>query len=123
MAALAELADARFRAEQGKLAAIRRRMGEVETQLAELARARSGRPALAPNDPAARAGADLKWQSWIETRLKALNMELARLRAQEAEERARLAKLFGQSVAAQRLSERLAEEDERQGEARAERQW
>ncbi|MGZ9812548.1 hypothetical protein ACXN5S_18960 [Pseudoroseicyclus sp. H15] len=121
MAALAELAQARFRAEQGKLAAVRRRQSEIEAQLAELAKARAGRAALALDDPATRAGADLKWHRWIDTRLTALNIELARLRAEEAAERSRLARIFGQSVATDKLHKRLAHDDARLAAARAER--
>ncbi|WP_373355321.1 hypothetical protein [Pseudoroseicyclus sp. CXY001] len=122
MAGLAALADARFRAEQGRLAVLRRKQAALEAQIAELSRARAGAAALPLDDPATRTGADLKWQAWVARRITALNMELARLRAEIEVERARLAKLFGQSVAASRLGRRLALEESRLQETRAERE-
>ncbi len=65
-------------------------------------------------DPAARAGAHLKWQLWAAARREALLAELARLRVRQEAARDVLARAFGRNMVAGRLIERAKAEHARQ---------
>ena len=72
---LREITDAILLSEQSRLAAIaadERRLTALLSQLDEVSKERANALRDAP-DPAARAGADPRWQRWAEGRRRALN--------------------------------------------------
>ena len=104
---LARLTDAALRAEQAKMAQCNRAISAVRAQLASLKPAREARPMVDRTaDPAQLAGADLRWQMWVEERRKALNQELAQLFVTQDVLRAALGRAFGKNVATATLAKR-----------------
>lgn len=124
MRALSELTDAGFRAVQAELAALQAKQRAIVEQIAALEQDRHDRAhSLPEDDPAMRAGADMLWHRWIDTRRIALNAELARLRAAEEPVKMRLRMAFGRAEASKSLAKKakkqfvieLARKAERQG--------
>ncbi|PYE84586.1 hypothetical protein [Pseudoroseicyclus aestuarii] len=114
LAALRRLTGAVFDAAQGRMAALRRRDAEIGQALETLSeQLRERALEVRADDLAHRAGADQRWQHWIDTRRTSLNMERARLRAEIAGQETELRKAFGRREAAKDLFE---------AEARARRQ-
>ncbi len=98
--ALSRLTDAAFAARQAGMGALRQQEQDLRDKLAALDAARNARAAgLTEADPALLAGADLLWQSWIETRKSALNGALARNRVAQEAARAALRLAFGRHQA------------------------
>lgn len=65
--------DAAFQAEQMKMAKIVRRIADLQVQLTQL-----DRPRVSDfMNPAAMAGADLRWERWVQDRRKLLSQEIA----------------------------------------------
>ncbi len=88
----------------------------VKALLAELDSVRLERTGSASRepDPAARAGADPRWQLWAEDRRRSLNLDLARLRVQREGIKSDLARALGRNDVSQKIVEatRFARLDE-----------
>lgn len=97
------LATARDAAE-ARLAALRREEGELRRQIGALEAARRRRAAEArATDVTLRAGVDLRWEGWVESRGAALSAELVRLLARIEVAREDVARAFGRHGAAEAL--------------------
>lgn len=107
MAALARVTQAAFDAEQARMAALKRAEQDVRALIAELDLPRHDPATPLADDAALRAGADLNWQLWVDSRRSALNAELARTLVAQAKARASLKQRFGRNEAAHALAERV----------------
>ncbi len=98
---LLQVAEVAFAAEQAKLAQLSRAETELRDQLSSLASSRQSRieGAGAQATPAARAGAEVRWHRWIDTRREALNRELAQNLAKRAKLIAAVRLAFGRKEA------------------------
>ncbi len=104
LAPLVRLAGVACDAAEARLAALRREELELRRQIAALETARRTRAAEAQaTDLALRAGADLRWEGWIDRRASALGAELARVLARIEMARDELAQAFGRRSATQAL--------------------
>lgn len=106
---LLRLTDAGLRAEQAKMARCNREIAAMQDQIAALRSPQNKAVPTADPDPAQRAGADIRWQMWAEERRKALNLELAKLRAAHDAQRTSLATAFGKHQATQALYDKEVE--------------
>ncbi len=107
---LLRLTDAALRAEQARMAHCNREISALQDQIAALkAPGKAAQATESEPDPAQRAGADLRWQMWAEERRKALNLELAKMRAAQDSLRASLATAFGKHQATSALCDREVE--------------
>lgn len=114
-AAMRTAAEARMAALRAEETVLRRRLEDLDA--ARRARAFS----VTAEDAALRAGADLRWEQWVETRRAGLMAELARLRARIEDERAALTRAFGQNLVAGDLLREIEAEARLQRDRRAER--
>ncbi|MBP1805074.1 hypothetical protein [Rubellimicrobium aerolatum] len=106
LTALAGVAAMACDAAEARLARLRQEETELRRQIGALDSARRARAAEAlATDVALRAGADLRWEGWIEGRSAALGAELARLRARIEVARDDLARAFGRRTAIETLAE------------------
>lgn len=122
--AIARVAGAAFAAAEARMAALRAEEARLTRQIADLDGARRDRAARATaEDAALRAGADLRWDRWVETRRRALFSELARLRARIEDARVALARDFGRKSVAEDLTRAAMAEAREARAARAERGW
>jgi hypothetical protein len=103
-----QAAQAEMRALTDKENALRENLAQLTAQKTDLARI-----ARASDDPALIAGADLRWQYWVDGRRAAINLELAQVLAQRDDCRHRLRLAFGRDQAAIALH-RLADLSARQ---------
>lgn len=107
MRGLSQLTSAAFEASQFKMGALVRHEAELREMIASLEKARQHAPDDAQlTDPARRAGADLLWQRWVDTRRSSLNMELVNNLVAQAHAKTALAKDFGRNEAVRGLKER-----------------
>ncbi len=101
IAALAQLAEAVFAARQAGMARLRQHEARLRAQIDDLEnRKRTAFAALEGDDMALRAGVDVLFHDWVNSRTEALQRELALTLADQARARARLAEAFGRSQAA-----------------------
>lgn len=114
-AAMRTAAEARMAALRAEETVLRRRLEDLDA--ARRARAFS----VTAEDAALRAGADLRWEQWVETRRTGLMAELARLRARIEDERAALTRAFGRNLVARDLLREIEAEARLQRDRRAER--
>lgn len=104
-AKLSEITELALTQRRMAMAALRKQADALDEQLAKLDNARASRTATrGENDPALRAGADLNWLRWIETRKRAINTERARLTVLIDQEKDKLSQAFGRDSVAQRLA-------------------
>lgn len=108
MAAMRDILDAQVLTAQTKVAIIRRQEHDLRQQIARLREQRFDRPVA--DDPATRAAADVRWQGWIDTRLTALNTELAQIMVQKDREIAVLRRAFGRQQAMRALQDKAEKE-------------
>lgn len=122
IAALRQVTAARRAASESRLAALRQREDEIISRLAALDSAfRQRASAARADDLALRAGADLRWESWVEDRRRTLMTAQARLRAAMEQERATLRHEFGRDLALTELARTTHEATRRRHARRAER--
>ena len=107
--ALGKVTQLRLQADQAKLAGLHAHETGLRQNLQDLIRQRRPLRVLdrADVDAATKAGADLRWQLWVDQRRRAINEELALLLAQKAECEVVLRKSFGQDQAAQMLNKQV----------------
>ena len=78
---------------------MKRKEQDLQRRLHDL----SGRHAEAevggPVDPATLVGADLRWETWAESRRTDINLRIAQLRVDQEREKAELRRSFGRKVA------------------------
>jgi len=101
LSALERVFDLKFETAQNKLMQHRKQIADVKAKLQELtdARTRYLQKERTEADAATIAGADVQWQRWIDQRRKDLNIDLARLLAEEDGLAKTLKKAFGKQVA------------------------
>ncbi|MCC7321441.1 MAG: hypothetical protein IT542_10760 [Rubellimicrobium sp.] len=97
-------------ASEARMTALRHEEARIVARIDDLDAALRRRAAEATaEDPALRAGADLRWQEWVERSRSALLSGQARLRAAIEAERATLRLTFGRDlVAGELLSDAMA---------------
>ncbi|WP_432255224.1 hypothetical protein [Limimaricola sp. AA108-03] len=116
---LLRLTEAVFDAKRGRLVTLRAEEEALHRTIRGLER-----PLRAPGpeiDPARRAGADLLWQGWADTRRRALLAELARLRVEIDKAIEELRPAFGRREAARRMVENARQARARAASRRVER--
>lgn len=116
-AAVRAAAEAQLGALRAEEATLRARLAELDGALRDRA------TTVTAEDAALRAGADLRWERWVDTRRRALNGELARLLARIEEARRRLARDHGRSEVASELAREMRARLAAEREGRAERGW
>ena len=90
---------------EARFAALRQEEADLRARIADLDRSQRARAATATaEDPALRAGADLRWEGWIAVRRRTLLSELARLLARIEAEREHLARAVGRREVTQDLA-------------------
>ena len=120
--AIGELTEAAFVARQAEMAGLKRTELALRAQLSDLdAAKRANAEAAEAMDPATRAGADLLWQSWVDSRRSAINLTLARTLAEQSRVRTELARSFGRNHAVGGLAARAKLASDLQRLRRAER--
>jgi hypothetical protein len=98
---LAQVAALASAAAEARLAALRAREQALRERLAALEAARRDRADRAfADDPAVLAGADLRWEGWVEGRAASLRADLARCLAEAEIARGALARAWGRAQAA-----------------------
>ena len=117
--ALLVLAETRFAAVQAQLAALTRQETALREQLASLARDRAEQSGRDAADAAVRAGADVRWHRWIDSRRLLLNQELAQLRARRLRQVKVVKAAFGRKEALVALAARVRAADRQQRARRA----
>jgi hypothetical protein len=117
IADLAVLTSVSLRAAQAEMADLKAHEADLRQNLIDLA-AQKLRDSRAEDDPALIAGADLRWQQWVDQRRAAVNAELAQLLALIDNRQHRLRGLFGRDQAARALADR-AQNDRRLQRLRA----
>ena len=114
LAALRNLTGMVLDAERMKLQQIAQVESVVAKQIAELDKQSKVRAikllAKGGTDTALLAGADARWQSWVQQRKRDLNTRRAALLARLEEQRLKAQKAFGKDEAVSRLLEKSAEE-------------
>lgn len=109
-------------ASQARLAALRAREQAVLDRITELDAALRERAATAtPEDPALRAGADLRWRIWVEQSRSNLLSAQARLRAAIVEETVHLRRDFGRDHVLGELERQARRDAQRLAQRRAAR--
>lgn len=78
---LGALSGLQFRAAQSEMAALLRREARLRQNLAQLTESKHAhaRAKRAPDDAALVAGADIRWQQWVDQRRATINGELAQV--------------------------------------------
>ena len=102
---LAVLTGLALRAAQAEMAKLKAREADLRRNLIDLS-AQKIREPIPQDDPALIAGADLRWQHWVDQRRAAVNAELAQVLAQIDSRHQRLRGLFGRDEAARALVEK-----------------
>ena len=110
-AQLAELTGGHFRAAQAEFAGLLERETRLRQNLSQLIENRQSRVAQSPQpgDVALIAGADMRWQQWVDQRRAVINGELARVMAMKESCRAKLKLAFGRDQATKALQKRAAQ--------------
>ncbi|SFR51839.1 hypothetical protein SAMN04488005_2478 [Yoonia tamlensis] len=107
--ALAELTSISLHAAQAKMAALVTRETGLRENLAQLVQQRD-QPGFAPGsmvDAALAAGANVRWQHWVDQRRRVINTELAQVLALKSQYHAQLGQAFGRDQAAKSVIDRL----------------
>ncbi|WP_322891193.1 MULTISPECIES: hypothetical protein [unclassified Yoonia] len=107
---LAVLTGLALRAAQAEMAELKAREADLRQNLTDLL-AQKTRDPRPQNDPALIAGADLRWQQWVDQRRATVNAELAQVLAQIDNRQRRLRGLFGRDQAARALVEKARKDD------------
>jgi len=130
MMSLREIAEIRritetaFATSEGRMVALRAEEARINAQIASLDDALRNRATVATaEDAALRAGVDLRWQQWVDSRRRNLLSELARLRARIEAEREILMRDFGRDRVAADIAGQVAAAQRAKRESRAERGW
>lgn len=95
MARLMQITESAYAVEQANMTRLNRREAELRQQIADLNAARIGVATPLEEDHAARVGADFLWQKWVDSRVTALNTDLARVLVEKARAHAKLTRAFG----------------------------
>ncbi len=101
---LQHLTGLALHAARSEMASLRAREADLREKLLTLA-AQKQRAPRTTDDPALVAGADLRWQYWVDQRRAAINAELAQVLAQSETCRLRLRATFGRDQAASALAD------------------
>lgn len=91
-------------ATRSEMASLQAREADLREKLVTLA-AQKHHASRAADDPAVIAGADLRWQQWVDQRRAAINAELAQVLALSDNCRSRLRATFGRDQAASALGD------------------
>lgn len=115
LADMKSVVSARLESEKAKLAKITTQERALALQLSQLVEQRhsNAKKARSSDDPALRAGADVRWQQWVESRRSHLAQELAMVQAKRAHQIAIVQKAFGRSEVVQGLMQRALKEHRR----------
>lgn len=103
IAAIVHLTGVAYDAAQIRMASATAAVERLREQILQLDRDLGQRLREDVVDPARIAGADIKWQVWVERRRRQLMNELASARAAQEDARARLKTAFGRNLAATQL--------------------
>jgi len=111
---LSTLTSVGLAAVQSQMAQVRRREKALHDQLSDL-RANQYKATM-QGGAAQRAGADVRWQQWVDGRIGEINMELARTLAKKERLRDQLRIAFGKDQAMQKLTRKavIAAQETRQ---------
>lgn len=110
IAGLVQLTQLHFQAAQSEMAAVLAQEARLNENLAQLMESREAL-AAAPRDaaePALIAGADLRWNQWVDQRRAVINAELAQCQISKERCRNKLREAFGRSQASAALEARAA---------------
>ena len=123
LAALGQLTEAAFLAEQAKLAKLNRQEADLRAQLENLltdraAVAQADRPV---GDAALSAGADVRWHQWIAVRQTRLNNELLHVMTLKRYQLDKVRKAHGRAQALDHLTQRAKVEAARKAATRQDR--
>lgn len=100
---LSHLMQVKFETETASLRRLSRKEVELQQALAALGEKRYRADPSAATPAALLIGADLAWEKWAEVRKKALNIELARVRALKAAQKNIATRAFGRVEASKEL--------------------
>jgi len=95
IAGLLQITQVAYAAEQANMSRLNRREADLRQQILDLNTGRIGSETPIEQDHAARVGADFLWQKWVDTRVTALNVELARVLVEKSRAHADLTRAFG----------------------------
>ncbi len=121
LSGLLRLSEASFASEQAKLGALQRDEVAIRTQLRDLIKSRdhAATQPRAKDEAALRAGADMRWHRWIDTRRTTLNQELAQVIARRQLQFEKVKRAFGRKQALEKLLARANAEAKQQSLRRA----
>jgi len=112
---LVPLLEAAFRAKQSELSQVMMRMANLQSQIYAL-----DHPQYADHDtPAMRAGANLRWDTWVENRKLLISRELIDAARQRETLRGQVAQAMAKAEAARKLFERTKAVDQKVMERRS----
>lgn len=112
---VAEITSVLFQAAQSKLAQAVKRENDLRKMLATLEQSRTARANanLLDTDVAMIAGADLRWQAWVDQRRSSLNHELAKCLAAQDHLRETARRAFGKEQSAIKVRQNFLDEAKR----------
>lgn len=123
IAALRQVTATVVKATEARMAALRAAEAAIISQISELDAALHRRTQLATvEDPARRAGVDLRWEAWVEQNRRALVAAQARLRVKIEHEQHTLRHNFGRDTAVAELMQSALADQQQQARRRAERE-
>lgn len=104
-----------FQAAQSKLAQAVKRENDLRNMLAKLEQSRNDRASanLLDTDVALIAGADLRWQTWVDQRRSSVNQELAKCLAAQDQLREVARRAFGKEQSAIKVRQNFIDEAKR----------
>ena len=112
-----------LQATEARMASLRAAEAVIISQISGLDTALRHRAQQATvEDPARRAGVDLRWEAWVEQNRRALVAAQARLRVKIEHEQHALRKAFGQDTAVAELMQSALANQQRQSRRRVERE-
>ncbi len=118
---LIKITEATFAAEQARMIRLSEREADLRGTLAEMRRALHTRAVDPTQDAAIRAGADLKWEAWVDHRIAALNIELAKVLMEKQNVRSALKQAFGKYQVAEHFAQDARKARIKAADARDER--
>jgi hypothetical protein len=122
LASMANLTAAAYMAAQARMATLKSKEAALRQTLADLSASRRYDSGDVPlSDPARRAGADLLWQRWVDSRRTTLNLELVNVLVAQAQAKVVLAKTFGRNEAIKGLQASALQKARAENLRRAER--
>lgn len=123
ISALRQVTATVVKAAEARMTALRADEAAIIRQMAELDVALHRRTQLATvEDPARRAGVDLRWEAWVEQNRRALVAAQARLRVKIEHEQHIFRHSFGRDMAVAELMQSALTDQQRQARRRAERE-